>query len=94
MAPATWTAVYNEFKKFVAAYPAAGNTTILAEYYPVQKAVKLASNTSSYPFRDVPIHIVAVPSYTDANLDGPANVFGARVRDLFRGGDGLEQNST
>lgn len=94
LAPATWRAVYTEFKKFVADYPGAGGTTILAEYYPVQKAVKLASDTSSYPFRDVPIHIVAIPSYTDATLDGPANAFGARVRDLFRGGDGLRQNST
>ena len=92
--PAVWRAVYDEFKTFVAAYPAAGNTTILAEYYPVQKAVQLASDTSSYPFRDVPIHIVAIPSYTDTNLDRPANAFGARVRDLYRGGDGLNQNST
>ena len=94
LAPATWTGLYNEFKSFIADYPAAGSTTILAEYYPVQKAVQLASDTSSYPFRKVPIHIVAVPSYTDANLDGPANAFGARVRDLFRKGDELKQNST
>lgn len=59
-----------------ATYRAAGNTSILAEYYPVQKAVKLASHTSSYLFRDGPIHIVAILSYTDTDLNGPANAFG------------------
>ena len=93
--PNTWRAVYNEFKTFVKKYPQAANSSILAEYYPVQKAVQIGNSaTSSYPFRDVPIHVVAIPLYADSRLDGAANAFGARVRDLLRSADGLVNNST
>ena len=92
--PKTWRAVYNDFKTFVAAYPQAANSSILAEYYPVQKAVAIGSATSSYPFRDVPIHVVTIPLYADSSLDVAANAFGSRVRDLLRSTDGLIRNST
>ena len=49
---------------------------------------------SSYPFRDVPIHLVVIPTYADIKLDGVANAWGARVRDLLRSIDGLPNNST
>lgn len=95
LAPATWRAIFNEFKAFVASNPQqVGNSSILAEYYPVQKAVAMGDGTSSYPFRDVPIHVVAIPQYTDIGLDGVANAFGERVRDLMRATDGLVRNST
>ena len=92
--PTTWRAIYNDFKTFVTAYPQAANSSILAEYYPVQKAVAIGSATSSYPFRDVPIHVVAIPLYGDSSLDAAANAFGSRVRDLLRSTDGLVRNST
>ena len=92
--PKTWRAVYTEFTKFVAAYPDAATSTVLAEYYPVQKAVAIGSATSSYPFRNVPIHVVAIPQYASSSLDGPANAFGSLVRDLLRSTDGLTENST
>ena len=93
--PSTWSAIYNDFKAFVAAYPQAGNSSILAEYYPVQKAVAIGDNaTASYPFRAIPIHVVAIPLYGDQSFDGPANAFGARVRDRMRSTDGLARNST
>jgi len=92
--PKTWRAIYNDFKTFVASYPQAANSSILAEYYPVQKAVAIGGTTSSYPFRDVPIHVVAIPLYADSSLDAAANVFGSRVRDLLRSTDGLVRNST
>ena len=93
--PNTWRAVYNEFNKFVRENPQAANSSVLAEYYPVQKAVQIGSNvTSSYPFRDVPLHVVVIPQYADSKLDGVANAFGARVRDLLRSADGLVNNST
>ncbi|KAL8911958.1 MAG: hypothetical protein Q9171_002934 [Xanthocarpia ochracea] len=92
--PATWRAVYNEFKTFVMKYPQAAGSSILAEYYPVQKAITIGEATSSYPFRDVPIHVVAIPLYKDSSFDREANAWGARVRDLLRSTDGLEVNST
>ncbi|KAL8792451.1 MAG: hypothetical protein Q9195_004984 [Heterodermia aff. obscurata] len=93
--PSTWRAVYNDLGQFVREYPQAANSSILAEYYPVQKAVQIGSDvTSSYPFRDVPIHIVVIPTYADSSLDGAANAFGARARDLLRSADGLVNNST
>ena len=94
--PATWRAVYEEFKTFVAKYPEAANSSILGEYYPVQKAVAIGKTGTggSYPFRDVPIHVVAIPLYANSSLDAEANAFGSRVRDLLRSTGGLASNST
>ena len=92
--PKTWRAIYSEYKAFVKAYPQAGNSSILAEYYPLQKAIAIGDNTSSYPFREVPLHVVIIPTYADSSLDDPANTFGARVRDLMWSTDGLAQNSS
>ncbi|KAI4243078.1 MAG: hypothetical protein L6R42_010847, partial [Xanthoria sp. 1 TBL-2021] len=76
--PVTWRAVYEEFKTFVARYPEAAGSSILAEYYPVQKAVAIGDATSSYPFRDVPIHVVTIPLYENSSFDVTANAWGAR----------------
>ena len=92
--PKTWRAVYDDFKKFVVAFPEAANSSILAEYYPIQKQVAIGGATSSYPFRDVPIHVVAIPQYAASSLDAAANAFGSKFRDLLRSTDGLARNST
>ena len=92
--PFSWRAVYEEFKAFVAAYPQASGSSVLAEYYPVQKAIAIGDSSTSYPYRDVPIHVVAIPQYVNSSLDGVANTFGERVRDLLRATDGLMSNST
>lgn len=94
LAPEIWRAIYDEFKSFVVAYPEAANSSILAEYYPIQKQVAIGSATSSYPFRNLPIHVVAIPQYANSNLDAAANAFGSHVRDLLRSTDGLARNST
>ncbi|KAI4269345.1 MAG: hypothetical protein LQ337_007335 [Flavoplaca oasis] len=92
--PATWRAVYEEFKRFVARYPEAAGSSVLAEYYPIQRAVALGDTGSSYPFRDVPLHVVIIPVYENSSFDVTANAFGATVRDLLRSTDGLDANST
>ena len=93
--PKTWRAVYDEFTDFVRQYPQAGNSSILAEYYPVEKAVQIGRDgTSSYPFRHLPVHVVVVPTYADRGLDEVANAFGVRVRGLLRAGDITVNNST
>ncbi|KAL9593409.1 MAG: hypothetical protein Q9219_007565 [cf. Caloplaca sp. 3 TL-2023] len=92
--PKTWRLIYEEFKNFTTTYPQAVNSSILAEYYPVQKAISLGSAISSYPFRDIPIHVVTIPQYSDSSLDVVANAFGARTRDLMYSTDGLRRNST
>lgn len=92
--PDTWRAVYEEYKRFVTSNPAAANSSVLAEYYPVEKAIALGGATSSYPFRDVPIHTVVIPQYASSSLDTVANIFGARVRELLYSTDGLAHNST
>ncbi|CAF9940617.1 MAG: hypothetical protein ALECFALPRED_008776 [Alectoria fallacina] len=89
-----WRSVYDEYKGFVAAYPEAANSTILAEYYPIQKQVAIGSATSSYPFRDIPVHVAVIPLYANSSLDAAANAYGSRVRDLLRATDGLARNST
>ncbi|KAL8805831.1 MAG: hypothetical protein Q9182_001743 [Xanthomendoza sp. 2 TL-2023] len=94
LVPKTWRAVYEHFKQFVAANPEAAGTSVLAEYYPVQKAVAIGNATSSYPFRDVPIHVVAIPMYKDRSFDATANAWGVRFRDVLRSTDGLRENST
>ena len=92
--PETWRAVYQEFKTFLATHAEAANSSILAEYYPIEKQVAIGSVTSSYPFRDLPIHVAVIPVYPDSSLDAAANTFGSRVRDLLRSTDGLARNST
>ena len=92
--PELWRAVYDDFKSFVATYPEAANSSILAEYYPIQKQVAIGSATSSYPFRDIPIHVAVIPVYADSSLDVVANAYGSQARDLLRSTDGLARNST
>ena len=92
--PETWRAVFEEFKAFIAANPGTGNSSILAENYPLEKAIEIGSATSSYPFRNIRSHVVAIPWYTNASFDATANAFGSKVRDLWRATDGLAHNST
>ena len=92
--PEIWRTVYDDFKSFVATYPEAANSSILAEYYPIQKQVAIGSATSSYPFRDIPIHVAVIPVYADSSLDVAANAYGSHARDLLRSTDGLARNST
>ena len=91
----TWRTIYEEFERFVNAYGAAvGDSSILAEKYGVKKAVAIGDGTSSYPFRDVPLHIVVIPWYANASFDPLAEDWGNKIRDLLRSTDGLAQNST
>jgi FAD/FMN-containing dehydrogenase len=93
--PTTWRAVYNEFKKFIATYGAAvGKSAILIEDYPIEKAVAIGSETSSFPFRSIPYHIVVIPWYKDKSFDRTAEVWGRKIRDLIRSTDGVAQDST
>ncbi|KAL9074347.1 MAG: hypothetical protein Q9161_002333 [Pseudevernia consocians] len=92
--PEIWRTVYDDFKSFVATYPEAANSSILAEYYPIQKQVAIGSATSSYPFRDIPIQVAMIPVYADSSLDVAANAYGSHARDLLRSTDGLARNST
>ncbi|KAL8947958.1 MAG: hypothetical protein Q9222_005805 [Ikaeria aurantiellina] len=94
--PTTWRALFDEFKAFVTTYPQAAGSSVLAEYYPLEKAIQLGRQNphSSYPFRDVPIHVVAIPLYENKSLDAAANAFGSRFRELLQSTDGLRANST
>ena len=92
--PEIWRTVYDDFKSFVATYPEAANSSVLVEYYPIQKQVAIGSATSSYPFRDIPIHVAVIPWYPDSSLDAAANAYGSHARDLLRSTDGLARNST
>ena len=92
--PKTWVNVYNEFKAFVASNPTAyGRTSILAENYPLQKSVSLGNATSSYPWRAVPHHVVAIPWYTNSSLNELANQWGEKIRNLWWSTSGLSQNA-
>ena len=83
--PKAWRSIYDLFKAFVATDPVAfGNSSILAENYPVKKAEAIGSATSSYPWRNLSHHIVAIPWYSNASDDAAANTFGNEVRDLLR----------
>ncbi|KAG8526329.1 uncharacterized protein KY384_000322 [Bacidia gigantensis] len=89
--PKTWRAVFEEFKTFTTTYPEAVNSSVLAEYYPVQKAVQLGG---AYPHRDIPLHIVVIPLYEDQKLDGAAQAFGEKARALLRATDPKLENGT
>lgn len=86
--------MYEEFKTFVAADPQAAGSTILADYHPVQKAIAIGDNSTSYPYRDVPIHVATISQYVNSSLDGVAVTFGKRARDLLRATDGLMSDGT
>ena len=92
----TWRAVFKEFKAFVSEHggEAVGRTSILAEKYALGRSEVIGNATSSYPYRDLPLHIVAIPWYTDASLDPAAEAWGTRVRDQLRSTAGVERNST
>lgn len=91
-----WIELYNEFKNFIKTYPEAANSSVLAEYYPVQKAVQIATENApaSYAWRSIPLNTVVIPLYANASLDGPANAFGRKARDILWTSDPQGQNST
>ena len=80
-----WIDVYNEFKGFIKTYPEAANSSVLAEYYPVQKAVQIGAKSApaSYAWSSVPLNTVVIPLYADSSLDEAANAFGSKARDIL-----------
>jgi hypothetical protein len=94
MDPSTWRSVWNEYVSFVK-NPGTGDSIILLEAYSMQKARSLPDSSSAYPFRHtVNFQAAALPWYYDPTLDAKATAFASRVRDLWRGTDGLSRNST
>ena len=96
--PSTWRGIWNAFSAFVTENPGTGNTTVLCEHYSVARSVAVGETAkdrdSSFPWRALPYHAAVYPWYEDPELDGVANTFAKSVRELWREGDGLSQNST
>ncbi|KAI4163514.1 MAG: hypothetical protein LQ342_002786 [Letrouitia transgressa] len=84
MVPETWRAIWDEYTAFLAANPGTGNSTVLLEAYSLVKARLLPDSSASFPFRSRNrFNAVAIAWYDDPALDGPAEAFGSKVRDLL-----------
>lgn len=81
MDPVAWRNIWNEYSSFVAAYPEANETAILAECYSTSKSLEIGGlGRSSYPWRDIKCYGIAIPWYTGSSLDEEANKFGQAAR--------------
>ena len=94
MDPTTWRSIWNKYVSFLANNSGTENSLVLAECYSTYKARSIPSNSSSYPFRSIQYHAVAIPWYSDTSLDATANAFASSVRDLWRSTDNLDSNSS
>ncbi|RYP79240.1 hypothetical protein DL769_003063 [Monosporascus sp. CRB-8-3] len=88
--PVAWRGVWDEYVSFVERYPGeAGNSTILMECYSMEVALRpIGDSQSSYPFRDVGCHAIAIPWYDDPTLDDEANEFGRKARSYWTASHG------
>ena len=92
--PATWRAVWNLYIAFLE-NPGTQNSSVLLEYYSLDKVASVGDASSAYPFRSsIKFHGIAIPWYTDPSLDSKAEAFGSAVRDLWRATDGLQSAQT
>ncbi|KAI1115594.1 FAD binding domain-containing protein [Nemania sp. NC0429] len=82
MEPTTWRNVWNTYTQFFHAYPEANQTTILTECYATAKTSISAQKdcSSSYPFRDIKCHAIALPWYTSPSVDSAAIAWGEKLR--------------
>ena len=94
LVPATWRAVFNDYKTFVQT-PGAGNSAILLDAYSMVKAKSIPDSSSSYPFRStVKFNAVASTAYANSSLNSTALAFGSKLRNIWRSTSGLSSNST
>ncbi|MCJ1332454.1 hypothetical protein MMC10_009147 [Thelotrema lepadinum] len=94
MVPSTWKAVWDEFVEFVKT-SGTGSSIVILEAYSLIKARSVTANSSSFPFRNnVNFNAAAIPWYADSSLDGKAEAFASKARELWRATDGLAAHST
>ena len=93
--PQDWRRIWNFYVEFLQ-NEGTGASAVLLERYSLDKVKEIGdSRTSSYPWRDTFKYLaVAIPTYSDASLDGQANAFGTAVRSLWRSTDPAIGNAT
>ncbi|KAL7627699.1 hypothetical protein AAE478_001893 [Parahypoxylon ruwenzoriense] len=95
MDPTAWRNVWNEYTSFIQQHPEASNSTVLTECYTTAETAKSVHSdlASSYPFRDIKCHAIAIPWYADPSLDDEANEFGRKVRSYWAASAGTQSPS-
>lgn len=83
MKPATWPAIWDLYTKFQAKGP---NSAVLIERYNLTMAQSVPKGSAALQEalrRDVFAQAIVIPWYTDASLDGEAEAFASKVRDIW-----------
>jgi len=93
LVPSVWRRVWNEYVSFQSR-PGAESSAVLMEAYSLDKAKSIPGSSAAFPYRDVKFHAVSIGWYNDTGLDGAALETGRRIRELWRGEDGLGRNAT
>ncbi|KAI0130886.1 FAD-binding domain-containing protein [Daldinia grandis] len=93
MVPSTWRQVWAEFTEFLK-NPDTGSTSVIVECYSLDKAQSLASDSASFPNRDVRFNAFIIAWYPDPTLDSTAEALGSKLRDLWRADNDLPTNRT
>ncbi|KAF6834732.1 FAD binding domain-containing protein [Colletotrichum musicola] len=83
MHPENWEEIFELFSDFQAKAP---TTSILIERYNMAKSRRAPEWSASFQqeLRELFAQAIIIPSYNDSSLDAEANVFGKKVRDIFR----------
>ncbi|KAI1164543.1 FAD binding domain-containing protein [Nemania serpens] len=92
MEPTAWRNVWNAYTQFFDTYSEANQTTILTECYPTAKTAISAQKdcSTSYPFRDIKCHAIAIPWYTSPSVDSAAIAWGEKVRSYWAASAGTK----
>ncbi|KAI1169890.1 FAD binding domain-containing protein [Nemania sp. FL0916] len=95
MDPKAWRNVWNEYTAFFNKYPEANLTTILTECYPTASSAKSVQSdgSTSYPFRGIKCHAIAIPWYTSPSIDATAVAWGQKIRSYWTASAGTSPSS-
>ena len=92
--PSTWREVYHQLSQLVQ-NRGAENSSVTLLAFPTAVTRSLAGDDASYPWRQKLSYFAMItPSYTDPGFDSTAQIYGFRVRDLWRASSGLPGNQT
>ncbi|PFH55215.1 hypothetical protein XA68_10358 [Ophiocordyceps unilateralis] len=93
--PSVFAHVFDVWHDVVLRQPGLANSSMLLNWFPMEKARSVPLESSAVPFRDaVDLFATMTMAYEDAALDDAALQFGRRVRSLWQATDGLAEPIT
>ncbi|GKZ45453.1 hypothetical protein AbraIFM66951_008091 [Aspergillus brasiliensis] len=90
MVSSSWKEAWEAYVEFVS-LSGTGQSLVLLEAYPLEKARSFGQDSSAFPWRTkVNFNAMAIAWYTDDSLESDARQWASKMRDIWRSTDGLD----